>query len=230
MLSGIKSISASYLSHLTGYLVAMATIVSGIDPKLIPPQYAFLVAIAGLITNAAHHGYTIANASPIVKAALAGALQSASDVAGKTAPALLAIIAMPLLLTLHGCAQFRTTVDKTSTAITSPQAQPFIKASALAAVTAAEQHGITAAQINAVAKAALAADQGAGASLAAIKAVLDTQLVKLKLPAGDLVAIGIVEDEFNLYAQSYISADPTLASAQAAAADIFQAVILATGG
>lgn len=227
MLSWLKSISASYLSHLTGYIVAAATIVSGLNPKAVPPQYAFMTALAGVVVNAAHHGYTIANASPIVKAALEAALKAATDAASKVTPVFLALLLTPLMF---GCAQLQTATQKTSAVITSPQAQPFIKASAFAAVTAAEQHGITAAQINAVAKAALAADQGAGASLAAVKAVLDTELAKLKLPAGDLVAIGIVEDEFNVYAQSYVSTDPTLASAQAAAADIFQAVILATGG
>lgn len=157
-----------------------------------------------------------------------GAIEGASKVVKSFAifafVGILAAMASGMLVT--GCAS----IQKASTVVVSPQAQPFILAGVLVAVSTAEQHGASAAQINAVAKAAFAADQGAQASLSAVKAVLDFELGKLKLPTGDLLAISLVESEFNAYVQTQLGANPTLGTAQAAAADIFEAVIQATGG
>jgi len=212
----------NYAGHLIGYVVAAATIVAAVDPTKLSPTGAAIVAGAGTVVALANHSYKAGAASAVLQAAVTALEASAG-------PAKLAVAALAVGLLgfgMHGCA----TVQKAATVVTSPQAQPYIQAGALAAVTVAEAHGIAAVQINAVAKKALAADQGAGASLAAVKAVLDVELAKLNLPAGDLLAITIVETEFNAYVQSNIGQDPTLTKAQAAAADIFQAVIAATGG
>lgn len=221
----LKSILGSYLGHLAGYVLAGADIVSKVNPSLVPPQYGILISIAGLVTVAAHHGYAAGTSG--VQAAVDAATKALASAPAKVAAMLLLAVAVPFM---GGCVNLQSFTQKASAAVTSPQAQPYIKAGALVAVTTAESHGITAAQINAVAKKALAADSGAGASLAAVQAVLDSELVKLNLPAGDALAISIVEAEFNAYVQAQIGTDPTLASAQAAAADIFQAVIAATGG
>lgn len=219
----VKSILGSYLGHLTGYVLAGADIISKVNPSLVPPQYGLLISVAGLVVIASHHSYAAGSAG----------VQSAVDAAAKalTASKVVApVLLLGLVLGLGGCASLQSFTQKASAAVTSPQAAPYVKAGALVAVTSAESHGVTAAQINAVAKKALAADSGAGASLAAVQAVLDAELAKLNLPAGDLLAISIVEAEFNAYVQTQIGTDPTLANAQAAAADIFQAVIAATGG
>lgn len=198
----------TYPAHLLLYIVAAVDLVAQTPAVGGLAPYAPWITAAGALSAAIHHSYQ-SGASTVVKS---------------VAPALLAALLTGTLLS--GCA----VLQKINTAVTSPQAQPYIKAGALVAVATAEQHGVSAAEINAVAKKALAADQGVGASLAAVQAVLDAELIKLHLPAGDLMAIMIVEAEFNAYIQAQIGNDPTLAGAQAAAADIFQAVIAATGG
>lgn len=224
MLNWLKSASSSYLAHLTGYIVAGATIVSGLSPKTLPPQYAFVTALAGVIVNAGHHGYTFANASPVMQAAFQAAVKAATDAAAsavKTAPA----VVLPLLVliaTMPGCGLVP--------AMNSPQAQPIITAAVEVAVAATEQRGISAERINGIAKQALVADQSTGATLATVAAVVNIQLLQLNLPAGDLAAAQLLELSLSAEIQTRIGTNPDLAAAQAAVADVLNAVITATGG
>lgn len=227
-MNALKALGSKYLAHLSSYIGHALAIVSLIPVAQLSPTARLIIAIAGIGATAADHGYKAGATTQAAQAALKAAVDVLQAPAVKLALACMLFI--PLAVTLQGCAQLTAFTQKATAAVTSPQAQPFVKAGALAAVTAAEQHGVSAQQINSVAKQALAADQGAGASLAAVKAVLDRELVKLNLPAGDVLAIVIVESEFNAYVQAQIGQDPTLAKAQAAAADIFQAVIDSTGG
>lgn len=98
------------------------------------------------------------------------------------------------------------------------------------AVATAEQKGVTAAQINSIAKTALAADSGTAATLSAVSSVVNAQLAKLKLPAADLAAAQILEDALAVAIQAQIGANPNVATAQAAIADVLNAAIAATGG
>ena len=98
------------------------------------------------------------------------------------------------------------------------------------AVATAEQKGITAAQINAIAHQALVADSGASATLAAVAGVVNSELAALKLPAGDLAAAQILEAALSVAIAEQIGSNATLANAQAATADVINAVIAATGG
>lgn len=230
MLNWLKSASASYLSHLSGYIVAGATIVSGINPKALPPQYAFLTALAGIVVNAAHHGFTLANASPALKAALDVAVKAGIDsantavtAAAPAAKALAVVLVLPLLMTLHGCATVTGWFN-------SPQAQPVIVAAVDVAVATAEQKGVSATQINDVAKQALVANQSTSATLATVAAVVNQQIAKLNLPAGDLASVQILEVALAAEIQSRIGTNADLAAARAAVADVLNAVIEATGG
>lgn len=227
-MNALKSLGTKYLAHLSAYIGHALAIVSLIPTAQLSPAARLIIAVAGIGATAADHGYKAGAGSQAIQAAVKSAVDILAAPAAKLV--LACMLVAPLAFALPGCAQLAAFTQKAATAVTSPQAQPFVKAGALAAVAAAEQHGVSAQQINSVAKAALAADQGAGASLDAVKAVLDHELVKLNLPAGDLLAIVIVESEFNAYVQGQIGQDPTLAKAQAAAADIFQAVIDSTGG
>ena len=223
MLNWIKSASSSYLAHLSGYVVAGATLVSGINPKVVPPQYAFLVALAGVIVNAAHHGYTVANASPVAKAVLDAVIKAALDAATaatKAAPVVTLLLALPFL---HACSTL-------SGWFNSPQAQPVIVAAVDVAVATAEQKGVSATQINDIAKQALVADQSTSATLATVAAVVNAQLAKLNLPAGDLTAAQILEVALAAEIQARIGTNANLAAARAAVADVLNAVIEATGG
>lgn len=227
-MNSVKSFFGNYLAHLSSYVGHALAIVSLVPTAQLSPTARLAIAVAGIAATAANHGYKAGATTQAAQAAVKAAVDILSAPAAKLV--LACMLVMPLAFTLQGCAQLTAFTQKASAVVTSPEAQPFVQAGALAAVASAESHGITAEQINAVAHKALAADQGAGASLAAVKAVLDAELAKLNLPVGDVVAIGIVESEFNLWVQGQVQNDPTLASAQAAAADIFQAVINATGG
>lgn len=225
------NIVKSYLGHLSGYVVAGAVIISGLDPKLIPPQYSFFTALAGAIVTAAHHGYTAGNASGVITAAANAALQAAVSAVNATGAAAVSAVktAAPVLLcaflavtALTGC----TTMQK----VFSPNAAPYVTAAVDVAVATAESKGVPAAKINSIAKQALAADTGAGASLAAVTALVNTQVAKLNLPAADLAAVQILELALTSAVQQQIGQNPNVAVAQADVAQLLNAVISATGG
>lgn len=124
-----------------------------------------------------------------------------------------------ILLALVGC--------KT---LSAPTSQPYITAAVDVAVATAEAKGIPAAQINAIAKQALAADQGTSATLAAVAGVVNAQLAKLNLPAGDLAAAQILEDALSIAIQAQIGNNPDIANTQAIIASVLSIAIAATGG
>ena len=213
----MKDFVKSYLGHLSGYVVAGATIVSGLDPKLVPPQYSFITALAGLVVVVGHHGYSAGTANGVTTAALQAAAKALTSTA---APVLLCCILVASTLT--GCA----TMQK----VFSPSAAPYVTAAVDVAVATAESKGVSAAQINSIAKQALAADTGAGASLAAVTALVNAQVAKLNLPAGDLAAVQILEVALTAAVQQQIGQNPNVAVAQADVAQLLNAVISATGG
>lgn len=231
-MNAVKGFLASWAGHLGGYVVSAAGIVSAIDPKLIPPQYSFLTAVAGLIVIASHNSYKVGTVSGAATAAANAAAAALKAVPPAAAALLLAVLMLP---GISGCstaqlAKANAVVTKVNAAVTSPQAQPIIQAGALAAVATAEQHGVTAAQIQDIMRQALAADQGTAATLASVGAVINAQLVKLKLPAGDVAAIEIVEVSVGAAIQAQVGGNATLAQSQAAVADVLTDVLHAAGG
>jgi uncharacterized protein YceK len=132
------------------------------------------------------------------------------------------LLAIPLVA-LAGCASV-------SSFFSSPTAAPIIVASVDIAVATAEQKGITAAQINTVAKAALAADTGVNGTLAAVSALVDADVAKLNIPAGDKAAADILIAALSGAVSAKVGTSTSLAAAQADAATVLQAVIAATGG
>lgn len=222
-MNALKAAFTSYLSHLSGYIISAATIVSTLAPGTFPPKYAFITAVATFVATAFSHGQAVqANAGSIV-ASVAEAATNAVNAAAKVAPVLLAVLVLPLLLTLNGCATV-------SAWFSSPSAQPVIIAAVDVAVATAEQKGVTAVQINDVAKQALVANQSTTATLATVAAVVNQQIAKLNLPAGDLAAVQILEVALAAEIQSRIGTNADLAAARAAVADVLNAVIEATGG
>jgi hypothetical protein len=130
---------------------------------------------------------------------------------------LLAVLMIPVVL-LSGCF------------LTKPSAQPYIQAAVLIAVGTAEAKGISAVEINAIAKAALAADTGASATLTTIAGLINAQIAKLGLPAADLAAANILEAALAAAIEAKINGSTTLAQTQAAIADVLNYVIADTGG
>jgi hypothetical protein len=96
------------------------------------------------------------------------------------------------------------------------------------AVATAEQKGVSAAQINSIARAALAADSGTTATLATLAAVLNNQIAKLNLPAGDLAAAEVLEVALAAAITAKIGTNASVAAAQTQIAVVLQDVIAVT--
>lgn len=133
-----------------------------------------------------------------------------------------ALTAMLIGVILSGCSVMQK--------LTTPAAQPYIQAAVLVGVTTAETKGISAVQINQICKTALAADQGAGATLQVIASVINTELAKLNLPAGDMAAIQLVEVGIGAYIQQAVGQNANVAQFQATVAQFLNVAIQATGG
>lgn len=143
--------------------------------------------------------------------------------AGSVTLKMLAMVLIPASFMLGGCATI-------SGWLGTPTGQAVAAAAVDVAVATAEQKGVPATQINAIAKQALAADQGTSTTLAAVAAVVNSQLAKLNLPPGDLAAANILEVALEAEIQSKIGINPSVATAQATIAGVLQEVITATGG
>jgi hypothetical protein len=211
----------SYGAHLLGYVAAAVGIAETLTPaavakfpSLAPLQpYVGPTGIVALVATAAGLGIHQAQASGVT-------VQTAATTAAK---AVAPVLAVAFALGLTACASV-------PAALSSPVGQATLGAVADVTVATAEQHGITAAQINSIAHKALAADQGASASLAAVAGVVNVELASLKLPAGDLAAAQILEAALSVAITERIGSNASLANAQAAAADVINAVIAASGG
>lgn len=219
-MNALKSLLGKYLSHLVGYIVAGAAVVSQVDPKALPPVAVLAIGVAGAITTAAHHGYTAGTGVAAAQAAVDAVTKALGAVA--KAPAVLMLM-LALTVGMTGCAQL-TTFES------SPTGSAVITASVDIAVATAEAKGFSAAQINAIAHKALIADQGATATLAAISAVVQSELALLKLPLADQAAADVLLAALSAAVQAKVGTNTTLAQAQAEAAVVINDVIAATGG
>lgn len=132
------------------------------------------------------------------------------------------------LLALPLAAIFLSACASVSGFFGSPTGETVIVASVDVAVATAEQKGVSAAEINKIAHAALAADTGTTATLAAVSTLLNNQIAKLNLPAGDQAAAAILEVALAAAITAKIGNNATVASTQAAIAVVLQDVIAVT--
>ena len=202
--------------HIVGYVTGILTFVAGFNPALAaavvgPAGAPYVVPVIGGAGTALVFLHDVG--------VIPTPTSSITNVA-KVLPLILAVLVV--VGSLSACA----TLGK----LTTPAAQPYVTAAVDIAVAAAESKGVTATQINAICKTALAADSGTAATLATVAVVVNAQLAKLNLPAGDLVAAQILEDALSVAIQAQVGADPNVATAQAAIADVLSAAIAATGG
>jgi hypothetical protein len=177
---------------------------------------ALLGAHAALIIGGAGILYTAISGFLHLNTSATPGASGGSSTTGKTAAIVLALLTLPML---HGCAT-----------LTSPGAQPYLLAAVDVAVATAESKGIPATQINSIAKAAVAADTGTTATLAAISTLINGRLTKLNLPPGDLAAAGILEVALSAAISGALANNPNVAQAQTAIADVLNDVIQASGG
>jgi hypothetical protein len=131
------------------------------------------------------------------------------------------LLLLPLILLFSGCSTIEGWFG-------SPNSAPYIQAAVDIAVATAESKGISAAQINSIAKQALAADTGTTATLAAIATLVDQQIAKLKLPAGDQAAANILMAALEAVITAKIGTSKTVAAAEAATALVLNDVIAAS--
>ncbi|HEY6927440.1 MAG TPA: hypothetical protein VI653_28455 [Steroidobacteraceae bacterium] len=132
------------------------------------------------------------------------------------------LMAATSLVGLSGCAQ----LSKLGT----PAAQPYVSDAVDAAVLGAEIAGVPAAEINRISKLALAADQGAAATVATVAGVINDELAKLKLTDPELTSVHVLEGKLAAALQAQIDKNPNAATAQAVVADMLNEAIKITGG
>jgi len=201
---------AHIVSIVTGGLAAVAALNPALVAAVYPPAVPYAAAaIAG-----------------------AGALLNLIHAAAPKAPSVTTVAKMlPYLfvgvlfaaLSLPGCASV-------SSFFSSPTGSATIVAAVDVAVATAEQKGVSAVDINRIAKLALAADSGASGTLSAVSSLVNTQVAKLNLPAADLAAAEVLEIALSSAVSAKLQGNAALATAQADVAQILRAVIAASGG
>lgn len=222
MKSAVTALFTKYLSHLSGYVGHALTIVSIVPTAQLDPRLRLAIAVVGLVTTASDHGYKAG--SDALRAGVAAAVANVSQAVATAKPAVLGVLLCLFTLPfMTGCAQF-TAFEQ------SPTGSAVIQAAVDVAVATAEDKGISAAQINAIAHKALDADQSATASLAAVSAVVQAEVQSLKLPPQDQAAADILLAALSAAVQAKVGTNATLAQAQTAAAVVINDVIVATGG
>lgn len=217
---------AHVVSYVTGGLGAAIGFVAHLDPALITavvgasaaPYVGPAIVLAGALVNAAH-GFGLVGSKP-------AAVSVSPTVKALAVLGLAGLLSATTAGLLTGCA----TVAKVDAAVTSPAAQPTITLVAEGAVLAAEAKGVSAAQINVIAKAALAADSGVTASLGAVDTAVNAAAEKANLPTQYWPLIQLFENAVTETVASKVGNNATVAATQAAVADVLNAIIAASGG
>jgi hypothetical protein len=213
------------LPHIVSYLVTAIGWIAALNPstaesilgptlgKFAPP----IIALAGSVLVFAHDVGFIGNA-PAPAAGNGSATKQGGFIRTYTAILMVAVV----MGSLVGCKLF--------SSLSTPAGQVYVTDAAEAAVLIAEGQGVPGSKINALAKQVLAADAGVSGTLASISSLVNAQLGKLNLPPQDVAAAQILEAALNTVIAAKIGNKPSLATAQAAVADVANAVIAATGG
>lgn len=109
-----------------------------------------------------------------------------------------------------------------------PTTAQYIQDAVDIAVLVASTQGVSAGVLNSIAKSALAADNGAVSTLAALQVLLSKEIAKLKLPAADQNAISIFIAALSGALAAKIGNSTTVQQAQAIIADVLNDIIAAT--
>lgn len=134
------------------------------------------------------------------------------------------LLVLPLaavLLFSSGCATI-------SGWFSTPTTAQYIQDAVDIAVLVASTQGVSASMLNAIAKTALAADNGAVSTLAELQVLLSKEVAKLKLPVNDQAAINIFIAALSGALAAKIQASTTVQQAQAIIADVLNDLIAAT--
>ena len=128
------------------------------------------------------------------------------------------LVAVPLF---SGCATISSWFGNPTTA-------QYIQDAVDIAVLVASTQGVSAAELNTIAKAALAADAGAVSTLAELQVLLNKEIAKLNLPAADKNAINILVAALSGALAAKIGSNTTVQQAQAIIANVLNDIIAAT--
>lgn len=218
-MNSFKSLATDYAAHAAGYVLAAATIVSGLDPKLFPPQYAFVTALATGLVTAVSHGYQLAQPATVkpVDAATTALTSAGTTVVVKAL--LLGLLFVGVGSGLVACKTAPTATE-----------QAGISVAVDIATGAAIQNGGTsdvwkarAVKFKAIAVSVKQVNDAGTATLATLAADLAPQLALLP-PADQLAAHALVA-AIQPYLDQEVAANPNLATTRATLDTILQAVI-----
>ena len=210
-------------AHILLYIVGGLTTVSALNPAAITAVIpnvnvsvlTAIIGLAGAILSALHAaGVNVTRTAPV---------SASAKQAGRIGIGMLACLASASMMVLVGCAA----VEKF---IGSPTGAIVVAAAVDVAVATAESKGVTAAEINKIAKAALAADSSTVATVATVTASVNAAISKANLPAGDQAAVLIVETALDAAIVAKVGNSTSVAAAEAAVADVLTPLIAATGG
>jgi len=204
--------------HVVNSVAGAAAMVGGLNPALFGPyaaQAALAIGGATIVANVLH-AFLDGQKTPSTLPP-----PSSGTVAKLHWLTLLASLVMVLMIT--ACASVQSFLG-------SPTGQTVVVAGVQVAVTTAEQRGVTAAQINSVAKAVLAADSGLTVSLTTLTATVNSAAQKAGVPPGDIVAFQVLETAFDAYLVAKYGTNSTVTNVQADIATFANAVIADTGG
>jgi hypothetical protein len=218
-------------SHVVGIIGGALSAIAGLNPAVVAAVYppavpyaAAAIAAASALLALGHAVMTkpkAPTASVVVpEGATATVITKVTPDATKVVPVLIAFM---LAVSLTGCASLKSFFG-------SPTGQAVAVAAVDVAVATAEQKGVNPVDINRIAKLALAADSGVSGTLAALSQLVNAEIAKLNLPAGDLAAVQVLEIALTAAIQSKLQGNVDLATAQATVAQVLNEVIAATGG
>lgn len=202
-------------AHIVGIVGGGLASIAALNPALIAAVYPPAVPYAAAAIAAASALLALGHAITT------GVSNKAEATAISTAAKLVPLFALALMFS--GCASIESFIS-------SPTGAATVTAAVDVAVATAESKGVPAAQINSIAKTVLAADSGTAGTLAALSALVDSQIAKAGLPAADLAAAQILEVALAAGITAKIGNNADLAAAQAAVATVLQEVIAASGG
>ncbi len=205
------------LSYVTGGLTTLAALNPAIVSAIVGPKFGMYaapaIALAGSLVAFIHSVLPSTNAPAA----------PAPKQSGFARVRMLVALAIVSALGLSACTAIESFLG-------TPTGADVVTASVDVAVATAESKGISAAQINSIAHAALAADTGVSGTLSAVSGLVNTAIVKAKLPPLDAAAADILVTALSAAVQAKIGNSTSVANAQAAVADVLNAVIAATGG
>lgn len=202
----------NYGAHAVAYLVSVLALVSTLPAPvvaLLGPNASLIVGGAGILLTAVHQ---------IQVASKSG---STVTTAAKVLPLLFVLGAA--MSVLGGCTALTTDLN-------TPIGQATLQAIAQAAVTTAEQKGVSAAEIQKIAQAGLAADASASTTLTSVEGALNAEFQAFGLPAGDVAALQIIEAALDAAAATQLSGNATYQNVQVTLSAILNAVLVAAGG